>query len=129
MFYSYAGSEVINYMRMEIVQSMMKRDRKIRTQLVRALDAHDQKASSVSKETMGCSMPFFRISLVRHRGAPIKAVEKQANRLHALRIKVEGMVKPPDRASFDSDAAFVEGLRRWLRKVPSMELKANLLPC
>ena len=129
MFFMYMGPEVINCMRMEIVQSWMKKERKLRTQLVRALDAYDRKASCAGTEAVGCSVPFYRIKIVRRCGEPLKAVEKQANRLHALRIKIDGTKKPPDRASFESDAKFVMGLRKWLLKVPPMELKANLMPC
>ena len=94
-------------------QSYMKLERKIRTLLVRALDLFE--SSPASNQAVGCW----------HRRAPITVVEKQANRLHAVRIKVEGMAHPPDRACFDSDAAFVKALRKWLREVPPMRLKVN----
>ena len=107
------GPEVEAYYTSYYAQSHMKQERKTRSDLARALDLFQ--SSPNCTEAVGCWK----------RRSPIAAVEQHANRLHAVRIKVEGMAHPPDRAMFDSDALFVEGLRKWLRKVGPMRLKVN----
>ena len=126
-WYVFYGPEYINWLRSEYVQGLMKKDRQIRSKVLQALDAFDLKARCTDNEVMSCGVMSYRFAVARR--APIKAVEKQVGRLHALRAKVDGTIKPPDRASFKSDILFVQGVRSWLQVVPPMDLKVNCVPC